>query len=189
VTVAPFVLRDPPVLSRSAVLRDEPLRTDVERQRKGWPSARLVVVDAQGRTPVVWEDAPAGGHDVAAGRWDLGGAARLDTRPAGGDLPPTDAVLLARPTAPRTGRCGASPTRSAAESWDDATTWADLRTTGAVLDALGAACSPPRRRRSTGTPRPGSAPRTARRPTRRTPAGTATARRTATSSTRAPTRP
>ena len=34
-----FELLDPPVLSRSAVLRDERLRYDVARQGAGWPSA------------------------------------------------------------------------------------------------------------------------------------------------------
>ena len=44
--VVRFDLLGPPVLSRSAVLRDEKLRTDTARQRAGWPTARRVVVVA-----------------------------------------------------------------------------------------------------------------------------------------------
>lgn len=131
-----FSLLDAPVLSRSAVLRDEPLRVDVERQRKGWASAQLVVVDAQGRTPIVWDAEPhAPLEHVDAGRWDVGGAARLDTRPTTGDGPPDDAVLLgeADGTAYWAVRGEPDPFGD-----DDPAAWADLRSTGAVLDALGA---------------------------------------------------
>jgi NAD+ diphosphatase len=131
-----FPLTGPPVLSRSAVLRDEPLRVDVERQRKGWASAQLVVVDAQGRTPIVWDAEPhAPLEHVDAGRWDVGGAARLDTRPTTGDSPPDDAVLLgeADGTAYWAVRGEPDPFGD-----DDPASWADLRSTGAVLDALGA---------------------------------------------------
>ena len=90
-----FTLTTPAVLSRAAVDRDETLRTDVERQRSGWASARLVVVDPDGRTPIAWEDAPTSGFDVGdAGSWDRGGSARLATRPATGDAPAEGAVLL-----------------------------------------------------------------------------------------------
>ncbi len=133
-----FVLRDAPVLSRSGVLRDETLRTDVERQRKGWPSAQLVVVDARGRTPVVWEGRPATGADLAAGRWDTGGAARLDTRPTSGDGPPEDAVLLGEADGTAYWAVRGEPDPFGSEPRDDEANWADLRTTGAVLDALGA---------------------------------------------------
>ncbi len=51
-----FTLNAPPVLSRSVVMRDEPIRTDRERQLAGWPKARLVVLDEGGRTPVEWGD-------------------------------------------------------------------------------------------------------------------------------------
>lgn len=131
-----FSLLDAPVLSRSAVLRDEPLRVDVERQRTGWASAQLVVVDARGRTPVVWDAEPhAPLEHVDAGRWDVGGAARLDTRPTTGDGPPDDAVLLgeADGTAYWAVRREPDPFGD-----DDPAAWADLRSTGAVLDALGA---------------------------------------------------
>jgi NAD+ diphosphatase len=136
--VTSFVLRDAPVLSRSGVLRDETLRTDVERQRKGWPSAQLVVVDARGRTPVVWEGRPATGADLAAGRWDTGGAARLDTRPTSGDGPPEDAVLLGEADGTAYWAVRGEPDPFGSEPRDDEANWADLRTTGAVLDALGA---------------------------------------------------
>ncbi len=133
-----FVLRDAPVLSRSGVLRDETLRTDVERQRKGWPSARLVVVDAGGRTPVVWDGPRATAQDLTAGRWDAGGAARLDTRPTSGDVPPEDAVLLGEADGTAYWAVRGEPDPFGPEPWDDPANWADLRTTGAVLDALGA---------------------------------------------------
>ena len=133
-----FVLRDAPVLSRSGVLRDETLRTDVERQRKGWPSAQLVVVDARGRTPVVWEGQRATGEDLAAGRWDAGGAVRLDTRPTSGDGPPEDAVLLGEADGTAYWAVRGEPDPFGSEPRDDEANWADLRTTGAVLDALGA---------------------------------------------------
>lgn len=133
-----FALRDEPVLSRSAVVRDETLRTDVERQRAGWAKARLVVVDARGRTPVVWDDAPAAAPDVATGRWDTGGSARLDTRPTGGEEPPEDAVLLGEADGTAYWAVRGEPDPFGAEPWDDPAAWADLRTTGAVLDALGA---------------------------------------------------
>jgi NAD+ diphosphatase len=136
--VTSFVLRDAPVLSRSGVLRDETLRTDVERQRKGWPSAQLVVVDARGRTPVVWEGRPATGADLAAGRWDTGGAARLDIRPTSGDGPPEDAVLLGEADGTAYWAVRGEPDPFGSEPRDDEANWADLRTTGAVLDALGA---------------------------------------------------
>ena len=49
-----FALLGPPVLSRSAVVRDEPLRYDTARQCAGWRTARLLVVDVDGRAPVEW---------------------------------------------------------------------------------------------------------------------------------------
>ena len=134
-----FPLTGPPVLSRSAVLRDEPLRVDVERQRKGWASAQLVVVDAQGRTPIVWDSEPhAPLEHVDAGRWDVGGAARLDTRPTTGDGPPDDAVLLGEADGVAYWAVRGEPDPFGSGPRDDPGSWADLRSTGAVLDALGA---------------------------------------------------
>ncbi len=134
-----FSLIAAPVLSRSAVLRDEPLRTDTERQRKGWPAAQLVVVDAQGRTPIAWDVEPeAPLEHVDAGRWDVGGAARLATRPTSGDEPPADAVLLGEADGVAYWAVRGEPDPFGADPGDDGADWADLRTTGAVLDALGA---------------------------------------------------
>lgn len=129
-------LLDAPVLSRSAVLRDEPLRTDTGRQVRGWPNARLVVVDAEGRTPVDWDAEPGPGFQVGdAGSWDVGAGARLRTRPTTGDSPPPDAVLLGEQDGVAYWAVRGKPDLVAG---DDPGEWADLRMTGAVLDALGA---------------------------------------------------
>ncbi len=127
-----FPLLAPPVLSRSAVLRDEPLRTDVDRQVRGWPSARLVVVDDKGRTPVDW-----GAVGPPSGPWDTvtEDGARLRTRPTSGDLPAPDAVLLGEADDVAYWGMRGQPDLGAG---DDPAEWADLRTAGAALDALGA---------------------------------------------------
>lgn len=109
-----FELAAPPVLSRSAVLRDEPLRTDTARQVAGWPKARLVVVDERGRTPVV----------------DSAGGAVLQTRPSTGDTPPEGAVLLGEAEG-----VAYWAVRGPVEPGEDAQ---DLRMVGGLLDALGA---------------------------------------------------
>lgn len=132
-----FSLLGPPVLSRSAVVRDEPLRTDLKRQVAGWPAARLVVVDAEGRTPVRWRDEPGQGFAVEdAGTWDVayGSGGTLRTRPTSGDVPPDGAVLLgeADGTAYWAVRGAMDPFE------DDPADWIDLRMAGAALDALGA---------------------------------------------------
>ncbi|OZM83658.1 NAD(+) diphosphatase [Pseudonocardia sp. MH-G8] len=123
-----FPLIAPPVLSRSAVLRDEPLRLDVDRQLREWPSARLVVVDDKGRTPVDW-----GAAGPPAGPWDTvtEDGARLRTSPTSGDTPPADAVLLGEAE-------GVAYWGVRREAGEDQGEWADLRTAGAALDALGA---------------------------------------------------
>ncbi|MFC4949392.1 NAD(+) diphosphatase [Pseudonocardia sp. GCM10023141] len=115
-----FHLVKPPVLSRTAVLRDEMIRVDAERQLKCWPSAQLVVVDDKGRTPVSWSD---------------DGVAHLRTRPSSGEAPPTDAVLLGE-----TDGVAYWAVRGEVDlvGGDDPSEWEDLRTTGAVLDDLGA---------------------------------------------------
>jgi NAD+ diphosphatase len=118
-STAEFGLVDVPVLSRTAVLRDEPLRGDTARQLAGWSTARLVVVDERGRTPVA----------VAAD-----GTATLRTRPTSGDAPPDDAVLLGEGDGVAYwGVRGAMDPAT-----DDPAEWLDLRMTGADLDALGA---------------------------------------------------
>jgi NAD+ diphosphatase len=139
-----FRLIGPPILSRAAVHRDEPLRTDVARQLRGWPRARLVVVDAEGRTPVEWD-----GAGPPSGSWDVvdGSGARLRTIPTSGDAPPEGAVLLGEADdvaywavrgladAVPTGLDGAGTRIAAAADHGD---WVDLRTAGSALDALGA---------------------------------------------------
>src|SRR4029079_3003386 len=52
--VVRFDLLGPPVLSRCASLRDTTLSHDVARQRAGWRTARVLVVDAAGRVPIRW---------------------------------------------------------------------------------------------------------------------------------------
>jgi NAD+ diphosphatase len=130
--VSSFPLIAPPVLSRSAVLRDEPLRIDVERQVAGWPAARLVVVDDKGRTPVDW-----GPQGPPSGPWDTvrDETARLRTRPTTGDTPSPDAVLLGEADGVAYWAVRGQPDLAAG---DDLSEWADLRTAGAALDALGA---------------------------------------------------
>jgi NAD+ diphosphatase len=126
-----FTLLGPPVLSRSAVERDEPLRTNTERQIAGWPQARLVVVDARGRTPVDWEGGPP------QGGWDAvtGGGARLRTRPSTGDTPSDGAVLLGEGAGMAYWAVRGEPDLAAGEAPGE---WLDLRMAGAALDSLGA---------------------------------------------------
>jgi NAD+ diphosphatase len=116
---AGFGLLEPPVLSRSAVLRDEPLRTDTDRQVSGWPTARLVVVDERGRTPVAV---------------DADGTLTLRTRSTTGDTPPEEAVLLGEADGVAYWGLRASMDPVA----DDPADWQDLRMAGGDLDALGA---------------------------------------------------
>ena len=131
------------MLSRNAVRRDETLRTDLDRQLRGWSTARLVVVDAEGRTPVDWD-----GDGPPRGGWDVmdGSGARLRTSPTTGDAPTEGAVLLGEadgvaywavrgepPTGRRRGRH-----RSASPRPPTVGDWVDLRTAGSALDALGA---------------------------------------------------
>ena len=159
-----FRLTTPAVLSRSEVFRDETLRTDLARQEAGWATARLVVVDDEGRTPVEWTDAPSAGFEVGdAGSWDRGGSARLRTRPTEGATPTEGAVLLGeqdgrgvlggarqarRVRRGRPDRLG----RPAHDRRRSSTGWAR-------------ACSSPRSPSSTGTTPRATAPATAR-PTR-----------------------
>jgi NAD+ diphosphatase len=141
-----FALLGPPVLSRSAVVRDEPLRTDTERQVSGWPAARLVVVDSEGRTPVEWAVRPDGPRGDAPG-WDAatGEGARLRTRPTTGNVPAKDAVLLGEHDGTAYWAVRGSidvgneePLAGSSSGGADAAEWVDLRMAGAALDALGA---------------------------------------------------
>jgi NAD+ diphosphatase len=132
-----FELDTPPVLSRSAMLRDEPLRTDTAGLLAGWPSARLVVVDTKGRTPVEWAGTPSSDSRHEEAGWDIveGAGARLRTRPTTGDTPPEDAVLLGEAGGVAYWTVRGEPDLVAG---DDPSEWVDLRTAGAALDALGA---------------------------------------------------
>ena len=131
-----FRLTTPPMLSRAQVEREETLRTDVARQESGWPTARLVIVDDEGRTPVDWTDIPAAGFAIGdAGTWDRGGSAHLRTRPTTGATPAEGAVLLGERDGVAYWAMRGKPDVFAG---GDPTDWADLRMTGAVLDALGA---------------------------------------------------
>lgn len=133
-----LILLDPPVLSRSAVRRDEPLRVDTARQLACWPTAQLVVVDAEGRTPVEWREQPGDGFRGGdAGTWDVahGSGGRLRTRPTTGDSPVAGAVLLGEADGVAYWAVRGRPDLVASEDFTD---WADLRMAGAVLDALGA---------------------------------------------------
>jgi NAD+ diphosphatase len=131
-----FRLTTPAVLSRSEVFRDETLRTDLARQEAGWATARLVVVDDEGRTPVEWTDTPTAGFEVGdAGSWDRGGSARLRTRPTEGATPVEGAVLLGEQDGVAYWAVRGKPDVFAG---DDPTDWADLRMAGAVLDGMGA---------------------------------------------------
>ncbi|WP_447005782.1 NAD(+) diphosphatase [Saccharothrix isguenensis] len=127
-----FELVDLPALSRFTVDRQEPLRGDVRRIAQLWPKARVITVDARGRTLVADQ------------------ATRLVDHPAPefGDGPPDTAVLLGEQDgvaywavpltedetdvkAP-TGRAWGGPELT------DEPQWIDLRACGALLDDTGA---------------------------------------------------
>nr|WP_211176891.1 NAD(+) diphosphatase [Pseudonocardia acidicola] len=127
-------------MSRTTVLRDEPLRTDAARLRAGWPAAQLVVVDEQGRTPVDFDTRPgAAFREGDAAGWDAasGSGVRLRARPAIdlADAPPAGAVLLGEADGVAYWAVRGKPSLI---DGDDPADWADLRATGAALDALGA---------------------------------------------------
>jgi NAD+ diphosphatase len=139
-----FGLLDPPVLSRSTVRRDEMQRTDLDAQLRGWSTARLVIVDAEGRTPVEWD-----GDGPPAGGWDLmdGSGAHLRTSPTSGDAPTKGAVLLGETDGvaywairgePEVGPNGVTSTAERYAASPDQGDRVDLRTAGSALDALGA---------------------------------------------------
>jgi NAD+ diphosphatase len=139
-----FGLLDPPVLSRSTVRRDEMQRTDLDAQLRGWSTARLVIVDAEGRTPVEWD-----GDGPPAGGWDLmdGSGAHLRTSPTSGDGPTKGAVLLGETDGvaywairgePEVGPNGVTSTAERYAASPDQGDRVDLRTAGSALDALGA---------------------------------------------------
>ncbi|MCW0212700.1 MAG: NAD(+) diphosphatase [Pseudonocardia sp.] len=134
-----FELVTPPVLSRSTVARDEPLRLDSARQRAGWATARVVVVDDKGRTPVEWTTPPPERfREGDAAAWDAasGTGARLRTRAARdvADTPPDTAVVLGEEGGVAYWAMRGRPDLIAG---DDPSEWTDLRAVGAQLDALG----------------------------------------------------
>lgn len=132
-----FELLAPPMLSRTAVFRDETLRTDLARQEAGWPGARLVVVDDQGRTPVDWDTSTESFEEGDAASWDVakGTGATLKTRATTGATPTEGAVLLGESEGVAYWAIRGRPDLVAG---DDPSEWADLRMTGTALDALGA---------------------------------------------------
>jgi NAD+ diphosphatase len=105
-----LALHLPPLLSRSTLDRQEPLRTDVARQRARWPQAKLLLVDAGGRTPV---------RD-----------GMLALRPAVdvADAPPDEAVLLGE-----SGEATYWALRREREQRIPGEHWRDLRGCGAEL--------------------------------------------------------
>lgn len=107
-----FHLPSPPLLSRSAVARTEPLRADTARRLALWPTARVLLLDDSGRTPVR----------------DDGG---LALRPAveHGDEPPRSAVLLGE--ADGTAYWAYSVAETDRREGEH---WRDLRSCGADLD-------------------------------------------------------
>jgi NAD+ diphosphatase len=135
--VIDFPLLVPPMLSRAAVFRDETLRTDLARQQAGWTSAQLVVVDADGRTPVDWETSTSSFDSGDAASWDVakGAGATLRTRPTTGATPTEGAVLLGECDGVAYWAVRGEPDLAAG---DDPSEWADLRMTGTALDARGA---------------------------------------------------
>ncbi len=146
-TAEGFQLANPPVLSRSTVLRAERLRVDRAGQVAGWVTARLVVVDEQGRTRVQWRAEPGDGvrvGDAGSGDVPYGAHGRLRTQPTIGAAPPDDAVLLGERDGVAywavRGSVGAEepPAGSGNGTCDGLPAVADLRMAGAALDALGA---------------------------------------------------
>lgn len=133
---AAFHLAELPSLSRSTVDRREQLRASEAHLEAGWATATVVLVDPSGRTPVEHAD---------DGSW------RLVTTPAasiGSSVPP-GAVLLGEedrvaywalrvPDPDASDDAGSGfvsvPSRTAVPHGR----WADLRTSGAELDARGA---------------------------------------------------
>jgi len=107
-----FRLGDLPVLSRSTVDRQDPLRDDEQRQRELWPAARVLLVDRHGR--------------FAMGDGDglvLSAASEL------GESIVDGAVLLGE-------RDGVGYWAATVDEGDDG--WTDLRLSGAALDATAA---------------------------------------------------
>ncbi|WP_033442705.1 NAD(+) diphosphatase [Saccharothrix sp. NRRL B-16314] len=127
-----FELVELPALSRFTVDRQEPLRGDARRIEQLWPKARVITVDAQGRTLVADQ------------------ASRLVDHPATefGDGPPDTAVLLGEQdgvaywavplTEDETDVKAPSGRAWSGPDLTDEPQWLDLRACGAMLDDTGA---------------------------------------------------
>ena len=114
-----FELVEPPWLSRATVDRSELLRLDAARILAGWPKARMVVVNDQGR---------------AAVRQHGTGEFTLVTKPAMdfGDAPPTGAALLGEQDQVAYWAVRGAPSLI---DGDDPSEWQDLRARGSHLDS------------------------------------------------------
>ncbi len=139
---AAFHLDDDPSLSRSTVDRREQLRTDPEHVRAAWPTARVVLVDPHGRTPVERHEDGALTLTTASSS-EVG-----DTVPDGAvALGEEDGVAFWAVRVPDPAEAHANDAGSGfltAEQWarsgggPDHRNWTDLRSSGADLDARGA---------------------------------------------------
>lgn len=117
-----FTLVEPPRLSRATVDREEPRRLDAERLAATWATARVLVVDEQGRVPV--ELGTAGEYRVVTKA-----GAELGTEP------PVEATLLGEQDG---AAYWAARGRPSLVDGDDPAHWQDLRARGADLDATSA---------------------------------------------------
>lgn|GEM_PF-153950 len=124
--VSAFELVVPPVLSGAPVARDAAARLHPDRRRESWSAGQVVLVDGQGRFPVVWADAEARGRP------------RLWTRAAAdvADEPPADALLLGE-----AGGVDYWGVRAPAGAAEGPALWSDLFTVGGELAAVDAALS------------------------------------------------
>ncbi|HEY0638146.1 MAG TPA: NAD(+) diphosphatase [Pseudonocardiaceae bacterium] len=125
-----FALDGLPVLSRSTVDRQEPLRDDPERQDALWPSSRVLPVDEHGRFPMSGE-ALAFAEGAALGPSTVDGAVLLGEH--GGTA--YWAVPAAVDEDGADGRVDAARADAVPAATED---WTDLRRSGALLDATAA---------------------------------------------------
>ncbi|MDT3440531.1 MULTISPECIES: NAD(+) diphosphatase [unclassified Pseudofrankia] len=98
-----FGLVRPPALASATVLREELFRLDIGRQQESWATARVVILDDEGRSTIALPARPRaqrpeeiGGAPEASPPADADAVARLVTR-SGVSVaasPSTDAVLL-----------------------------------------------------------------------------------------------
>jgi NAD+ diphosphatase len=134
-TTQPFELPRVPALSRVTIDRSEALRQDPQALRAAWPTARVIVLDKRGRTPVRMDDgelalrpateiAPEPPEDAAF----LGRAPEGDYW-AVLDVPEPDGETIEVP-----GRFGVPVTHIVA----DGERWVGLREFGDELDDTGA---------------------------------------------------